>query len=231
MTAVTQADRNWEKFHLNKVQQNFPKWPNEVMLKLAFGRYLARPLKIAAGMTVLDVGCGFGNNLYPFLDKGCRCYGTEVTAATAKLVEDLAFDRGFECTIKHGYNQSLPFDDAFFDLLLSINVLHYEKTEEDVDRSLREYCRVLKADGAMILITVGPEHTIYRKARVVGPHRYVVQNFDFRDGEQYYYFDNTKYLEATLSTYFNDIETGQVTERLMLKPLDFLIAVAREKRM
>jgi SAM-dependent methyltransferase len=231
MGSTTKADQNWEKFHLQKVRQNYPKWPNEIMVKLAFGSYLAKPLKVIDGMRVLDVGCGFGNNLYPFLDKGCDCYGTEVTEATARLAQDLAKQRGLSCVIKHGYNQKLPFDDSVFDLLLSINVLHYEKTDEDIDRSLREYCRVLKNDGAMILITVGPEHAIYKKAKVVGHHRYLVQNFDFRDGEQYYYFDNTKYLDATLSNYFGDIETGQVTERLMQKPLDFLVAVARDKKL
>jgi len=226
----TKADENWEDFHLQKVQRNYPRWPNEIMLKLAFGSYLAKPLTVSKGMTVLDVGCGFGNNLFPFLEKDCRCYGTEVTEATAELAQRLVSERGFESTIKHGYNQQLPFENGFFDLLLSINVLHYEKTDEDIDRSLREYCRVLKPDGAMILITVGPEHTIYRKAKVVGHHRYLVQNFDFRDGEQYYYFDNSKYLAATLSRFFGDIETGHVTERLMQKPLDFLLAVARDKK-
>lgn len=230
MSTTERADGNWEQFHLQKVQRDYPKWPNEIMLKLVFGAYLAKPLKITKDMTVLDVGCGFGNNLYPFLDKGCRCYGTEVTEATSKLAQDLATERGFECTIKHGYNQSLPFESGFFDLLLSINVLHYEKTDEDIERSLREYCRVLKPGGAMILITVGPEHTIYRRAKVIGHHRYLVQNFDFRDGEQYYYFDNVKYLDACLSGYFGDIETGRVTEQLMQKPLDFLVAVAREKK-
>jgi SAM-dependent methyltransferase len=230
MNSTAKADHNWEKFHLNKVEQNYPKWPNEIMLKLSFGSYLAKPLKIVPGMTVLDVGCGFGNNLYPFLDKGCYGFGTEVTEATAKLGQDIVTSRGFECDIRHGYNQKLPFEDGFFDLLLSINVLHYEKTDEDIDRSMKEYCRVLKKNGAMILITVGPEHTIYKKAKVVGHHRYLVQNFDFRDGEQYYYFDNTKYLDACVSKYFADVETGRVTEQLMQRPLDFLVAVARAKK-
>ena len=230
MATVSQADKNSETFHVEKLQRKYPKWPNEIMLKLAFGAYLANPLKIVEGMKVLDVGCGFGNNLVPFIDKGCEGFGTEVTAETAKLAQDLLTERDYPCDIRHGYNQSLPFADDTFDLLLSINVLHYEKTDEDIAASIKEYCRVMKPDGAMILLTVGPEHSIYKKAKVVGHHRFLVQDFDFRDGEQYYYFDNTKYLDAKLSEYFGDVETGRVTEQLMIRPLDFLVAVARNKK-
>lgn len=227
---TTQADQNWEKFHKEKLQHNFPRWPNEVMLKLAYGRYLENPMTIKEGMKVLDIGCGFGNNLLPFLESGCACYGTEVTEETAALAQRLAEERGYSCNIVHGYNQKLPYDDNTFDLLLSINVIHYEKTREDIDASFQEYCRVLKDDGAMILITVGPEHLIYKKAKPIGAHQFEIRDFDFRNGENYYYFDNTKYLGAHLEPYFSDIETGRVTESLMARPLDFLVAVARNKK-
>lgn len=230
MTDTKNADDAWEDFHVEKAKSTYPKWPNELLLKLCFGSYLERRLALDASMSVLDVGCGFGNNLLPFLDAGCKGAGTEVTDETAKLAQDILKDRGYESTIRAGHNQELPFDDNQFDILLSINVLHYEKTEDDIHASLREYSRVMKPDGAMILFTVGPEHSIYKKAQNIGPHQYVVQNFDFRDGEQYFYFDNLKYLNYYVSQYFGDVELGRSTEVLMSKPLDFLIAVARNKR-
>lgn len=224
------ADANWEKFHMDKVKVNFPQWPNEVMLKLFHGSYLKEPFVIEEGMNILDIGCGFGNNLIPFLKKGCKGFGTEVTDDIARLAQDLSKEYGYDAVIKSGHNQNIPFDDNFFDVLLSINVLHYEKTEKDIFNSMQEYCRVLKPNGALVVITVGPEHTIYKKAKPIGAHQYLIQDFDFRNGEQYFYFDNEKYLRYYMEKYFNNVETGRSTERLMEKPLDFLISFARNKK-
>ena len=216
--SASAADQNWETFHLEKVRQSFPRWPNEVMLKLLFGNYLKTRFTVDPSMRVLDVGCGFGNNLLPFIELGCECHGTEVTDKIAALASELAVERGYSASIRAGHNQSLPYDEAYFDLLLSINVLHYEKTEDDVQASLAEYCRVLKANGAMLLVTVGPEHAIYESAKVVGPHQFVIQYFDFRDGEQYFYFDNLKYLAYFVDDYFEDVETGQILEIVDQRP-------------
>jgi len=57
---------------------------------------------------------------------------------------------------------------------------------------------------------------------------YEIQNYDFRNGSNYFYFDNLKYLESYLATHFSTIELGQVTEKLMAHSLDFFIAVAKK---
>ena len=224
------ADRNWERFHLEKGKINYPEWPNEVMVKVLFGDYLKRKVALNSESKVLDIGCGFGNNLLPFLKMGCACYGVEVTKAMARTSQDLLRNRGYGATIEVGRNTHLPFPDEHFDLCISINALHYEKNEKDIKAGLAEYCRVLKGKGALFLTTVGPVHGIYEKAEIVGPHQFRIQNFDFRDGEQYFYFSNLKYFNHYLSQFFEDIELGRVTERLMTENLDFLIAVCREKR-
>ena len=63
----------------------------------------------------------------------------------------------------------------------------------------------------------------------MGSHQFQIQDYDFRDGEQYFYFSDLKYLEYYLKQFFADIELGQVTEKLMTFDLDFLIAVCRNK--
>ncbi len=223
----TQADSNWSKFHQNKSKTNYPTWPNEVMVKTLFGSYLADRVKLESGMKVLDIGCGFGNNLLPFLNMGCDCYGVEVTSDIAELTQGILKERGYSATIKQGKNSALPFENGFFDLIVSLNVLHYEKTEAEISSALKEYNRVLKKGGRLFLMTVGPEHAINKRAKVIGPHRYEIQDYDFRNGEQYFYFDNLKYLNHYLSESFTGIELGRVREQLMTLDLDFLIAAAR----
>ena len=59
----------WSNFHQDKQKSNYPSWPVEAMVKLLFGSYLKEKPKLEKGMRVLDVGCGFGNNLLPFYFK------------------------------------------------------------------------------------------------------------------------------------------------------------------
>jgi 2-polyprenyl-3-methyl-5-hydroxy-6-metoxy-1,4-benzoquinol methylase len=69
---MKKSESKWTEFSLDKIKDNFPVWPIEVMVKVLFGEYLkgAKPT-LDKGKKVLDVGCGFGNNLLPFLLKGC----------------------------------------------------------------------------------------------------------------------------------------------------------------
>ncbi|TAL66183.1 MAG: class I SAM-dependent methyltransferase, partial [Legionella sp.] len=143
---------------------NYPKYPNEVMLKLVFGSYLEKPLSIQPNWRVLDVGCAFGSNLIPFADFGCEVHGVDIHSEIAANAGKIMGARGYkEAIFSEGTNQSIPYPDNHFDLLLSINTLHYEGSERDLLNALSEFRRVLKPGGACYVSTVGPEHEIYRR--------------------------------------------------------------------
>lgn len=223
------ADLNWTKFNVEKSKGNYPTWPIEAMVKVLFGGYLKGPKPMFDVSTkVLDIGCGFGNNLLPFLVRGCDCCGVEITDDMSGLAEEILRTRGFQrVCIKTGNNRSLPFDDEEFDLIVSNNVIHYEK---NYLAALQEYSRVLKPGGGLYLMTVAPGHDIYVNADVVGRHKFKIKNWDFRDGEQYFYLSDLKYLDFYLSKIFEDIELGQVTERLMQINLDFFVSYCRKPK-
>jgi SAM-dependent methyltransferase len=209
--------------------RQYPKWPNEAMLKILFGgsNYLKTPFKPSPDWRVLDVGCGFANNLVPFADIGCECHGVDLHPEMATQAKAVMEERGYTTEIQVGSNRALPYPDAHFDLLLSINTLHYEGSEPNILAAFKEFRRVLKPGGGLYLSTVGPEHEIYRRAMLLGHHRYRVQNFDFRDGEEFFFFDSERYLRHYSEQIFADVETGRVTEKLMKLPLDFLVALCR----
>ncbi|MBL4876836.1 MAG: class I SAM-dependent methyltransferase [Cohaesibacteraceae bacterium] len=204
--------------------QKYPKWPNEVMVKTLFGgSYLKNPFNLSPQMRVLDVGCGFGNNLIPFEDIGCECHGVDVHPEMAKIAQFVMDERGYKTQLQAGTNCLLPFPDDHFDLLLSVNTIHYEGNHENILMALKEFRRVLKPNGGVYISTVGPEHEIYKKAKVLGQHKYRVQSFDFRDDEELFFFDTEKYLEYYCAQFFNSVETGRVTEKLPNMHLDFLV--------
>jgi len=207
--------------------EEYPKYPNEAMLKVIFGGYLRNRPILSSNMHVLDVGCAMGSNIIPFADIGCNVHGIDIHSDITNNAKKIMKHRGYEdIDFREGSNRNIPFPDNSFDLITSINTLHYEKNEEDMMLALNEFQRVLKPGGGLYISTVGPKHDIYNLSKPLGGHENLIQDFGFRTGEQFFFFDNERYLDYYLSKIFTNVETGRVTEKLMKMDLDFLISYA-----
>jgi ubiquinone/menaquinone biosynthesis C-methylase UbiE len=217
--------KDWREAHEVMVEANqFPSWPNEAMLKVLFGNYLKKKPDLSKKMKVLDVGCGFGNNLLPFARPGNELYGVEIDPKICEIGKNILRQKNIQANISYGHNRELNFEDNTFDLLVSINVLHYENSEENMLAALKEHHRVMKDGGALYLSTTGPMHEFSVLSDVVGPHLYKCKDYDFRNDNTFFFFDNEKYLQYYLSKFFNHVEVGRVTEQLMTRKLDYLVA-------
>ena len=101
--------------------------------------------------SVLDVGCLYGNNLVPYADINWRCYGTEVTDDSVQIAKSSCVKLGIKADIKLGFNKKLPFGNSKFDLLLSFSTIHYEESIKDIKLSLKEFSRVTKKGGHVLI--------------------------------------------------------------------------------
>jgi tellurite methyltransferase len=99
---------------------------------------------------ILDAGCGSGRNLVYFLRNGYEVYGVDPNANAVEAVKELARNISPSYPLlnfKVAAAEDLPFDDEFFDLVISSAVLHFAKNKDHFEAMLNSMWRVLKPGG------------------------------------------------------------------------------------
>ena len=101
---------------------------------------------------VLDVGCGAGQELFPFLEKtNAVCIGIDTAPELGKVTkENFANEKNAFFVRSEG--EKLPFADASFDVVLCRVALPYMNNRE----TIAEVARVLKTGGVFLLKTHAP---------------------------------------------------------------------------
>jgi ubiquinone/menaquinone biosynthesis C-methylase UbiE len=122
--------------------------------KLLWDAYQA--LELAPGMRVLDAGCGTGNFEHFIAEKNHPPIEIDAVDASPSMLDRAREKcRGLEHITysEANLNGALPFEDATFDRIVSINVLY---ALEDWDHTMSELLRVLKPEGRMVLTSSLP---------------------------------------------------------------------------
>ena len=99
---------------------------------------------------VLDVGCGAGQDLLPFLEKtDAFCVGVDAADELGKTARTVFRQTNFEnrFALARSFGENLPFADASFDVVLCLVAIPYMKNRE----TIAEVARVLRPDGVFLL--------------------------------------------------------------------------------
>jgi len=102
----------------------------------------------SAGSRLLDVGCGTGHHLARYRQRGFEVVGVDGSAEMLELAR--AANPGVP--LQRADLQTLPFSDATFDVVLSLEVLRYLP---EPALALREMARVLRP-GGVVVATAAP---------------------------------------------------------------------------
>lgn len=105
----------------------------------------------------LDIGCSVGATVQAATDLGWEAHGVDISKRAVEYCNSL----GLNCKAISGVE--LPYEDASFDLVTNWHVIEHVR---DVSETIREWSRVLKPGGIMILETPASN---YLKARIMGP--------------------------------------------------------------
>ncbi|GAA3578950.1 class I SAM-dependent methyltransferase [Gibbsiella greigii] len=120
---------------------------------------LAALLAAEPGGRVLDLGCGAGHASFTAAASAAQVVAYDLSAQMLEVVRQAAAEKGLGNIVQQqGVAESLPFDDASFDIVISRYSAHHW---HDVGQALREVKRVLKPGGKVVLMdVVSPGHPL-----------------------------------------------------------------------
>jgi SAM-dependent methyltransferase len=110
---------------------------------------------------LLDYGCGSGNNSLFFIQEGYDVYGVDVAEAALDQIKE-NFEM-YSLDMRHLEKfqvippdaTTLAFEDRFFDIIVSNQVLYYLGTEEGIQNICRELERCLRPGGLVFFTMLG----------------------------------------------------------------------------
>ncbi len=147
---------------------------------------------IAAGMRVLDAGCGYGRNLVHLLRERCEVFALDANPEGVEHVRQLSasLQTGLPpANFQVGPIEQMPFPSEFADVVLCNSVLHFARDEDHFRAMLAELWRVLKP-GGMLFCRLG--------SRIGMDFERVRANiFVVGDGSQWFLVDEEMLLDLT----------------------------------
>jgi SAM-dependent methyltransferase len=113
-------------------------------MRLITARLLRGYLPRQERLRILDAGCGVGGNLDAFADFG-NSFGIDYSPLALAYAAQGRRGRIGRASVEH-----LPFPDGAFDLVTSFEVLYAREVQDDT-RALREFARVLRPGGYLLV--------------------------------------------------------------------------------
>jgi len=126
---------------------------------------------------ILDLGCGTGRHLVYFSKKNFVIYGIDAAPRGLEIARKwLEEESACAELIHHRMEEQFPFEDNFFDAIISVQVLHHNLLKQ-VQFTVDEVARVIKP-GGYIFITVPTFKAFNRmnwKLKEVEPNTHIPQ--------------------------------------------------------
>ena len=232
---MVNKDKDW--IEENAYSKSFgsvspPSFPHEYLVKTLSSSFNTglKPFSNNNDKTVLEIGAFGANNIRFLWEKGYqKIYGIEITESLVNLCRKnlYGFTKGKipENNIVLGSNLELPFEDNFFDLIISVNTLHYS-TGIEIKQALSLWKQKLKDKGLIFIETAGPEHDYVLNSKRIDKNQWEWgDKSGFREGKPAGFFDNEEHWSRTLSSIFSTVSIGRVTEKSEYNTVDFFTAL------
>ena len=194
--------------------KNPPSYHHEMLLRVCLSkRFTNIEFNIfKKNFQILEIGCFSGNNLRFFLENKINCFGSEINKDMINLCKtNLRRFNLISPKIRLGDNLNIDYKSKFFNLLVSINTIHYSYGH-NLELAVKEYSRVLKKGGVAIIETPTKNHTTVKKSKKITDFHYLWGPTGFRKKSSMGFVNNLKKFEKILKKYFSKIEINYKNE-------------------
>ena len=124
-------------------------------------------LHVQAGTRMLDVACGAGQVAIPAARSGAHVTGDDIATNSIEQARARAQDEGLEARFEEGDAEMLPYEDASFDLVVSLIGAMFAPRPE---RVAAEVVRVCRPGGRIVMGNWTPEGFVGQMFKTIGKH-------------------------------------------------------------
>lgn len=204
MTNITGVNE-WNTFYKDRGYV----YPDETLVRLLRGQYADVP----KSGRVLDVGFGTGASLIMFAHSGFEAHGLEIGQASIDRATELAEGAGAELNIGLLKGVNLPYENDFFDIVVSWGAVYYFGSRTIVKDAIEEFHRVLRPGGVLLLAAIHPNSSMVRRlSEDLGDGAHEIERSsptDTRHGLKIFY-DSTSSGWRNLLDCFGSVDEGYV---------------------
>jgi len=114
---------------------------------------IVQRLKATGARAILDLGSGTGRHVVYLARSSFSVFGLDSSPEGIRVTRQWLADQGLEADLRlQSMTQKLPYEDAFFDAVISVQVIHHADMAT-IRQVVQEIGRVLKRDG-FLFVTV-----------------------------------------------------------------------------
>ena len=81
--------------------------------------------------------------------------------------------------------------------------------KKKIQKAIKEYYRVLKTGGLAFIVTTSKKHTLFKSSKKIKKNHYICQNYDFRNNEKFFFFENKKQIRDHFKKFFKIKNIGE----------------------
>jgi ubiquinone/menaquinone biosynthesis C-methylase UbiE len=224
----------WDKYYEGLKESYL--FPNEFVVRSFLGKYpgLAMP-HLYQGAKACDISCGDGRNTVVLHKLGMHVYATELSDAVCNITkEKLAQSvHKIAADIRPGSNVSLPFEDNFFDYLLSWNAFYYMQNERsNISDHVAEYARIAKPGSYLVMSVPSPDCFSLEGSEDLGNHLIRLRTKDkwsMLDGSVYYRFSSFEHIESVFGSHFTNFQKCTISDDCFGLKLGYFVFVCQKR--
>lgn len=150
MNDCQSSQQTWEHIYASEGFSHKNNYPQDEIVRFIARTFFKIPFEQRKKIKILDLGCGWGNNLKFLTEQGFDAYGIDFSSSAVEHCKKLTHN------VFQGDIKKLPFQNEMFDAVIDrCSVQH--NTLEEIKTIVSEVHRVLKKEGKFYSVMV---HTL-----------------------------------------------------------------------